>query len=114
MDETGGADETGAELTGAEETGAADEQPADAKGMGTVSVAPASVMRVVVQPHVGIGPPEYETALAALWWMLAPSNTRFYCVIEDLRSQAEKSDGLIHGGKYYCIDVFRLEMCSER
>jgi len=68
MDDAGGA---GAELTGAEETGAgaeltgAAEQSADANGIGTVSVAPASVMRVVVQPHVGIGAPEYDTALAA-------------------------------------------------
>lgn len=69
MDDAGGADEyTAEEVTGAAEelAGAADEQSADANGIGTVSVAPASVMRVVVQPHVGIGAPEYDTALAAL------------------------------------------------
>ena len=36
----------------------ADEQSADANGIGTVSVAPASVIRVVVHPQVGIGAPE--------------------------------------------------------
>jgi len=53
-DEAGGADEYGADEAG----GAADEQSADANGIGTVSVAPASVIRVVVHPHVGIGAPE--------------------------------------------------------
>lgn len=63
IDETGaGADDTGADVTTAdEEAGAdagADEQSADANGIGTVSVAPASVIRVVVHPQVGIGAPE--------------------------------------------------------
>jgi len=58
-EETGGADEYGADEYGTDEAGgAADEQSADANGIGTVSVAPASVIRVVVHPHVGIGAPE--------------------------------------------------------
>jgi len=52
--------ETDAGYVGAaDDAGAAsDEQSAEANGIGTVSVAPPSVMRVVVQPHAGIGPPE--------------------------------------------------------
>jgi len=59
MDDDGAAEDIGidddigiAELIGA------DEQSAEANGIGTVSVAPASVIRVVVHPHVGIGAPE--------------------------------------------------------
>ena len=65
IDETGGGADDGAGVT--EDGGAdtlagadagADEQSADANGIGTVSVAPASVIRVVVHPQVGIGAPE--------------------------------------------------------
>ena len=55
-------DEVGAGGAGAEVvTGAGAgvvEQSAEANGIGTVSVAPASVIRVVVHPQVGIGAPE--------------------------------------------------------
>lgn len=66
-EDIGGADDIGAELyaielIGPELTGAGvligAEQSADANGIGTVSVAPASVIRVVVHPQVGIGAPE--------------------------------------------------------
>ena len=61
MDEDG-AGGAGAEVIIAEEEAGADagadEQSAEANGIGTVSVAPASVIRVVVHPQVGIGAPE--------------------------------------------------------
>lgn len=59
-EDIGGADDMliGPELTGAGMLIGADEQSADASGIGTVSVAPASVIRVVVHPQVGIGAPE--------------------------------------------------------
>ena len=44
----------------------ADEQSADASGIGTVSVWPASVMRVVVQPQVGIGAPDGAGAASGM------------------------------------------------
>jgi hypothetical protein len=56
MDEDDGAGAD--EVTTAEEEAGADEQSAEASGIGTVSVAPASVIRVVVHPQVGIGAPE--------------------------------------------------------
>jgi hypothetical protein len=57
-----GAEDTGAGGgvvdAGADGTIDIDEQSAEASGIGTVSVAPASVIRVVVHPQAGIGPPE--------------------------------------------------------
>jgi hypothetical protein len=66
MEELIGAELIGAELMGAELIGAAElEQSADANGMGTVSVAPASVIKVVVHPQAGIDAPVYDTGNAS-------------------------------------------------
>jgi len=82
LDDGAGADaDAGALVITADELAGAAEQSADANGIGTVSVAPASVMRVVVHPHVGIGPPEYETALAAA---IKPRRVIEYCMMIDI------------------------------